>query len=431
MHLITLNLTDLVISLLRGSLTCEAPDTKDSWTWAVFADVGVWKAHGKLVGQATPFLPGSFDRPPRNPAEKISSGYKAWEFLLYVYSLLPGLLRAVQQPLYYRHFCKLVHTVRVILQHRLPSHQLALAHRNFIEHAEGLETLYYQRRVERLHFIRQSVHATTHIVPEVRRLGPGSLYTQWTLENYIGNITREIKQHSTPYANVSERALRRCQVNALKAMIPALAEEPALPRGARAMDEGFILLRALDPHSREGVAIHAYLQRIGHAVHPDWKPIVRRWARLRLPNGQIARTAWKECVLEMRGRRPRRARMLSGTPSRFAEVQYFFLFNIAGIEQALAMISPFSAPDPALLAESENTVLACTYLGQEAREVISITEIVSVVAMVPLPMTQAEEEEVGIDYSSRFFVVEKPGLDIALLGGREVEVLQDEDDTDV
>ena len=36
------------------------------------------------------YLPGSFDCPPHNPAEKISSGYKVWKFLLYLYGLGPG-----------------------------------------------------------------------------------------------------------------------------------------------------------------------------------------------------------------------------------------------------------------------------------------------------------------------------------------------------
>ncbi|KAI9056600.1 hypothetical protein FKP32DRAFT_1585561 [Trametes sanguinea] len=303
------------MGLLRGTLACEAPDDRATWDWAVFADRETWQAHGRLVAQATTYLPGSFDRPPRNPAEKISSGYKAWEFLLYIYGLLPGLLRAVQAPVYYRHFCKLVSAVRVILQRRLEPTQLPSAHRNFVEYAEGLEILYYQRRIERLHFVRQSVHATTHIVPEISRLGPGTLYTQWTLENYIGSITREIKQHATPYANVSERALRRCQVNALKALIPSLSPDPPLPRGAHVLDAGYVLLRALDSRQREvsvpeAAALHHYLRKVGQVVAPSWNPAVRRWARLRLPNGQIARTAWKECVLESRGRAVRRARMI-------------------------------------------------------------------------------------------------------------------------
>ncbi|CDO72543.1 hypothetical protein BN946_scf184983.g26 [Trametes cinnabarina] len=436
MHLVCLNLTDLIMGLLRGSLVCEQPDDKSTWNWAVFADRDTWHAHGRLVAEATRYLPGSFDRPPRNPAEKISSGYKAWEFLLYVYGLLPGLLRAVQAPLYYRHFCKLVAAVRIILQRRITPEQLPLAHRNFIEHAEGIETLYYQRRIERLHFVRQSIHATTHIVPEISRLGPGTLYTQWTLENYIGNITREIKQHSTPYANVSERARRRCQVNALKALIPSLVEEPALPRGAYDLGEGYVLLRAFDSRQwavppAESLAIHSYMNKSGHPMMGTWLPLVRRWARLRLPNGQIARTAWKECVLESRGRALRRARMvkLTGTPSRFVEVQYFFLMDIGGARRALAMVAPFSPPDAGILAESENTLLACTPPGADQREVLDVADLAAVIAMVPLPPTAAESAHE--DLVARFFVVEKPGLDVALLGGQEQGMENIDEDLDV
>ncbi|KAH9855151.1 hypothetical protein C2E23DRAFT_883119 [Lenzites betulinus] len=434
MHLITLNITDLVLGLLHGSLTCDAPDNKADWTWAIFADKDVWVAHGKLVAEATRCLPGSFDRPLRNPTEKISSGYKAWEYLLYVYGLLPGLLRGIQQPLYLRHFCKLVSAVRTVLQRRLPADQLVDAHRNFIEYADGMELLYYARRRERLHFLHQSVHATTHIVPEVARLGPGSLYTQWTLENYIGNITREIKQHSTPYANVSKRALRRSQVNALKAMIPALDNIPPLPRGSQDLGGGFTLLHALDTSLHrvtlaEADAILSFLVRIGHP-HPDWTPLVRRWARLKLPNGQIKRTAWKECLLETCGRLPRRAHMvkLIGRPSRFTEVQFFFVLEIAGMTHALAMIAPFSEPDPTIFAESENTVIACTYPGEDARHVVEVTVIASVVVMVPLPLTPAEaaSPDAQAVFGGRYFVVEKPGLDVAFLAGHE-ENFQDDD----
>lgn len=41
---------------------------------------------------AGPYIPGSFGRAPHNPAEKISSGYKAAEFLAYLFCLGPGLL---------------------------------------------------------------------------------------------------------------------------------------------------------------------------------------------------------------------------------------------------------------------------------------------------------------------------------------------------
>ncbi len=228
MHLITLNVTDLLLNIYRGTFERdELSDPITSWTFAVFRNKDVWQEHGKLVAQATRYLPGSFDRPPRNPAEKLSSGYKAWEFLLYFYGLLPILLRGLLADDLYIHFCKLVSAVRIMLQYRIPMNQLPHAQQLLLEYIKEYEEKYYQRRIDRLHFVRPSLHTLTHLVTEAIRIGPGALYSHWwTLENYIGNITREIKQHVTPYANVSERALCRCQVNALKAMIPALADTP-------------------------------------------------------------------------------------------------------------------------------------------------------------------------------------------------------------
>ncbi|OJT14267.1 hypothetical protein TRAPUB_9182 [Trametes pubescens] len=251
MHLVTLNLTDLFINLLRGTLHCDGTDDKDFWDFACLRDKDVWREHGKVVAESTRYLPGSFDRPPRNPAEKINSGYKAWEFSLYTYGYLPGFLRHLLHPRYYHHFCKLVFAIRILLQYKIPIDQLRIARQRLVEHAEEFETLYVQRRADRMHFVRPSMHATTHMAPEAHRTGPGSLYSQWTMENYIGNITREMKQHVTPYANVSERALARCQVNALMSLYPSLAPVDLPPRGSIDLGDRFRLLRRQErsPHN--------------------------------------------------------------------------------------------------------------------------------------------------------------------------------------
>ncbi|PIL24852.1 hypothetical protein GSI_12738 [Ganoderma sinense ZZ0214-1] len=436
MHLISLNLTDLIVSLLRGTLSCEHPDNKSTWDFAIFSNLDVWKAHGQLVANATRYLPGSFDRPPRDPSKKISSGYKAWEFLLYVYGLLPGLLRHLLAPRYYRHFCRLVFGVRIVLQHRLLRVSLPPAQIQLVAYVHEYEDIYYQRRLDRLHFVRPSLHSLPHVVPEAFRVGPGALHSQWTMENYIGNITREIKQHVTPYANVAERALRRCQVNALKAIFPEFDEPETLPQHACDLGDGYILLTATDTIERsvsipEGNEILRFLQeqRV-HLEDPHWHPIVRRWARLRLPNGQIARCVWKECPLEARGRQLRRARMLAN--NYFAEVQYFFRYQMHGHTETLAMVLPFSAPDPAILDYSRLTLLACTYDGSAPRIVVFAKQIVSVVAMVPLPLTQDEARDPRASelYGQRYFVVEKPGLDVALMAGRTEDTHTDKDGLD-
>ena len=93
------------------------------------------------------------------------------------------------------------------------------------------------------------------------------------------------------------------------------------------------------------------------------------------------------------------------------------------------MVSLFSAPDQSILRESVSTLIACTYRAQAGIAVIPVTDIMSVVAMVPLPLTE-EEEASAQRYAQRFFVVEKPGLVVANMAGRVESMAEAEDDVD-
>ncbi|KAJ6564265.1 hypothetical protein B0H19DRAFT_1067845 [Mycena capillaripes] len=297
MHWSGLNWADLIIGLFRGTLDCEKPDSKDSWAWAVLKGQ-LWQDHGKSVAAATPYLPGSFDRPPRNPAEKLSSGYKAWEFILYLIGLGPAFFDGILPKSEWQHFCKGVNVIRCFQQQKIPVEQIIERHQLACEFAAELETLYFQGMPERIHFVRQSVHAMTHLAPETIRIGPPALHSQWPIERTIGNLGQEIKSDSQPYANLSERSLRRCQVNALKAMIPDIdPRETGLPRGAIDLGQGFALLRARDEHGHhllgnEADVIRNFLESKNGPSRGTLSVV--RWARLKLPNGQIARSAWKE-----------------------------------------------------------------------------------------------------------------------------------------
>jgi len=108
MHQLVINLTALMFELWCERGNCRSGDTSDDdWDWAVLKG-NVWKAHGQAVADAALCFPHSFDRTPRNLADKLSSGYKAWELLLYFYGLGPGLFYQVLPEQYYLHYCKLV-----------------------------------------------------------------------------------------------------------------------------------------------------------------------------------------------------------------------------------------------------------------------------------------------------------------------------------
>ncbi|KJA24703.1 hypothetical protein HYPSUDRAFT_135758 [Hypholoma sublateritium FD-334 SS-4] len=399
MHLGTFNLADLLLSLWRGTLDHDTGDLPSDWPWAVL-NGETWETHGKDVASATPFLPGSFDRPPRNIADKINSGYKAWEWLLYLYGLAPALLYKILPEPYYSHFCKLVRAMRIIHQYHIRVDDLQLANNLLKSFVEEYETLYYQRKVGRLHFCRQSIHALLHLAPKVTRIGPPICSSQWTMERTIGNLGEEIRQPSNPYANLSQRGLLRCQVNALKAMIPDLGPpQVSLPRGSIDLGDGYILLRAQDRyerlmHPQEATALLHFFDTTAAArslVNRYWCPKVTRWARLRLPNGQVARSRWKECLKPLGKLRTAR--------------------NVKNSIFTLAVLSLYSEPDHDLLTASHDTFILCKHLGDSAIQVIEVSRIKSVVAMVPYKLDKHGPEE------QHYFLVERPGLDVVCLGG--------------
>lgn len=289
MHQPIINLPNLLFDLWCERRDLRKHDKDSNWPWAVLTGE-VWVEHGKVVANAGHFLPRSFDRVPRNPQEKISSGYKAWEFLVYVYILGPGVFYGLLHEPYYQHFCKLVRGIRLIYQRRISEEQLKIAHQTLLEYCVEFEHLYYQRQSRRLHLVRQSIHSLTHLGPETHRLGPLSLSAQWPMERVIGVMGSLLRQPSNMFANLAEQAKKMANVNALLAMWPEIIEDPHAPRGSIDLGGGLILKGPKDdkPYTlsaAEQAALASY-----HATLLDCEaPVetsVYRWGRLQISNGE-------------------------------------------------------------------------------------------------------------------------------------------------
>jgi hypothetical protein len=101
---------------------------------------------------ATQYLPSSFGRAPRNIAEKINSGYKAWEFIMYLFTLAPALLHGILPTRYWRNHCKFVRGIQLLYQRRISSEQIQEGHRLLCDFHQEFEELYVQRKPERFIF---------------------------------------------------------------------------------------------------------------------------------------------------------------------------------------------------------------------------------------------------------------------------------------
>ncbi|KAF9494662.1 hypothetical protein BDN71DRAFT_1483024 [Pleurotus eryngii] len=384
MHIPALNIPKLLFLLFRGKIDCEKTDSKNTWDWAVLQG-NVWKSHGAEVTDCTPYLPGSFDRPPRNPAEKISSGYKAWEFLIYIYSLGPALFYGILPEKYWKNLCLLIQGIRILLQRKITRKQLCYAHMCLIE------------------FITH-IHILAHGAPETIRIGPAANVSQWTMERTIGNLGKEIRLHSNPYQNLTQRSIYRAQMNALQAML----------------GQGYILLHATDGCSHElppseHMALSTYMCQKGIQGTIDQ---VVRWARLALPNGQIARSRWKELQSKETQRVFRQVKFYANSTVKvqFGEVFYYFYLTVNGHRQGLCMLSVHSPPDEDLLKLSAYTLYSCKPGGEESMTVIEINTIDSVVAVLPHLVSSIHMHP---ELEGCVYIAEKPGLDIARMAGFE------------
>jgi hypothetical protein len=228
------NLSTLLVSLWCGSIHCDITDNINNWDWAVFQDKGAWERYGKSVQAAGTSLPGSFGTRLCDIAEKITSGYKTWEFQLHMFGLGHILLYGILSEDHFKNYCKLVRRFQIMCQHHISSDSLVAAHGLLCQWEREFEDLYYRLREDQIHFVWPCIHQVNHLITETVRKGPPICYVQWMMERTISNLGQKIRQLSNPYTNLAQEGVCQCRVNSLLAAIPELASPskgfPRVPR---------------------------------------------------------------------------------------------------------------------------------------------------------------------------------------------------------
>jgi hypothetical protein len=309
MHLLAINAPETLIPLWRGTFAHDKRDKEarrgKDWPWAEkLSQEDHWARHGQKIRFATPYLPGWYDRTPRNPAEKINSGYKAWEYMLYLYGLGPMDFRSYLPFDYWRHFCMLVRIVELCGQDEITAQELQECDDLIRQWCVQFEELYVKRDAARLHMVRPWIHTLLHIVNQTASKGPPAYYSQWTMERVIGFLEDNMALDSSPYANLAMIATRQCQINALKSMVPDIVpEQRTIYDIGIDLGHGYASAHPREPHRHsvepaEAEALNDTLLLNGLEGDELWqtKHSLIRFGRLALPNGSIARTRWKESL---------------------------------------------------------------------------------------------------------------------------------------
>ena len=111
------------------------------------------------------------------------------------------------------------------------------------------------------------------------------------MERAIGEFGQNIRQPSNPYGALTQLALRKAKINALKSICPELDNDlvPHIPRHAHDLGDGHILLRPREETARE------FSDQERDAIRTVCNVDKRqKWGRLQLPNGQVARSMYSE-----------------------------------------------------------------------------------------------------------------------------------------
>ena len=332
-------------------------------------------------------------------------------FQQYIYGLGLTLFRHLLPRKYWLNFCRLVAGVRILQRHSIAHRDLIEGHRLLIEFACEFEELYYQRMEARLHFVRQSIHLLTYMGPETFQIGPLACYAQWTLETAIGNLGCEIRQDRDLYANLTQRAVMRAQVNSLHACFPQIEFEmgsgSSRSTNKHEFDGGFVFLLCCEEYpsplsENELTTFQNYWRKQPWLSADIWPNEVCCWAKLQLPNGQKAQLIWYESTLNTKVCRAScvevsfsdgskgcsllmctiQFRQDDGT--RIGNIPFYFYICFGDNRYPLAVATMFTLPDASVFADSSETVYLSEPMStQDGVVVIPITAIHSVVSMFP------------------------------------------------
>lgn len=112
MHHFGLNLGQLLILLWHGTIEHSIHDNNpENWRFKVLVG-DAWTTHGQDVADTLRYIPTCIEnRTVHNPVLKLFSGFKASQYMIYLYGLCPVLLYGVLPELFYSHFCSLAYAV--------------------------------------------------------------------------------------------------------------------------------------------------------------------------------------------------------------------------------------------------------------------------------------------------------------------------------
>ncbi|KAI6002449.1 hypothetical protein F5J12DRAFT_894214 [Pisolithus orientalis] len=234
------------------------------------------------------------------------------------------------------------------------------------------------------------------------------------MEHTIGNLGQEIWQPSDPFSNLTQQGIHHCQVNVLKAMLPHLdPPENDNPHASADLHNGYVLLAK---HDKCLITLQgAEAQIISEYLRSEYQELQKSPDKIHMAQNVKVFLDGRDCITEVQYF----TRLIVRAPGNHSNDDDDNNDDLDAPDKLeydnIALITLYSNPHPHLFKQSYRVVTSCTKQGEPSLQVILVSSIQSVVAMVlHHPIIQGMVKE-------RYFLVEKMGVDIAHLRVKENE----------
>ena len=218
MHLIFENLVPNLIRHYTGDFK-----GLDTGTETYELPKSVWEAITDAAARSGDTIPSEFGaRMPDICTEQSSMTAETWS--MWITYLGPILLQErFSKPVYYQHFLKLSHLVRLCMSYEMKRSDIELIRNGFVEWVQEYErwvphsviTLYvltkicyrifYQHDILRLSTCPFSIHALLHIADGIESTGPVWCYWAFAMEHFCSAVGQHVRNRQNPYASLDRR----------------------------------------------------------------------------------------------------------------------------------------------------------------------------------------------------------------------------------
>lgn len=220
MHLFS-NVTRLLLSHWRGEM--PQPDFGDQQSWVL--PESLWTIIGEEMISSCESIPTALSQTPRS-IHKSHKSFKAKEFESWTTLFSVPLLYGRLPDYCLDHWKVFAQAVRLTNRYEQNDNTISKIRSLFRTFVYGYEQIYYQGDSNRLRACTSQIHGLLHIADCLSVLGPAFVFSQWSLESFVGTMESSATSKSQINASLYNTLALNENLNHLRHLMPNMDNPP-------------------------------------------------------------------------------------------------------------------------------------------------------------------------------------------------------------